>query len=219
MSLTRLFNRNAKRDIERLAQPMTDRVDRGVVRGSIGLTVVALTVFGFSYSLVGVGMGQIAFPETANGSMITRDGAIVGSRLVAQPFVGDQYFSSRPSAANYDVMALAGSNQARTNPEMRQRVEAARLTVAKREGIQPSQVPGDLITQSGGGIDPDLSPAGVAVQIARVARTRGMSFDAVAKLVAQHTQDKQLGVLGQPRVNVMELNIALDSLSRRTPTP
>lgn len=186
-------------------------VDRGVWRGAIGLTVLSLAGFGFLYSLAGVGIGQALFPTTANGSIITRDGKVMGSELVAQPFGSDQYFQSRPSAAGFNPMALAGSNQARANPDLRKRLEEARLAVAQREGIEPSAVPGDLITQSGGGIDPHVSPEGAAVQIARVARARELEPMVVQGLVAQYTERKQLGFLGQERVNVLKLNLALDA--------
>ncbi|GHC97787.1 potassium-transporting ATPase KdpC subunit [Pseudorhodoferax aquiterrae] len=188
--------------------------NRGALRGAIGLAIVTLAGFGFLYSLAGVGVGQAVAPTGANGSLIERNGQIVGSTLVAQPFVGEGYFQPRPSAASYDLMALSGSNQARTNPEMRQRIEAARAAVAQREGVAPEAVPSDLVTQSGGGIDPHISPAAAAIQVARVARVRGLAPDAVRQLVARHTQGRQFGVLGAPRVNVLELNLALDASTR-----
>ena len=187
--------------------------DKGLLRGSVGLTVISLLGFGFLYSLAGVGVGQALFPHTANGSLIERDGKVVGSALVAQPFTSDRYFYPRPSAAGYNTMALAGSNQARTNPDMRKRLDETRANIAQREGVAPSAVPGDLITQSGSGIDPHISEAGAEIQLARVARVRGLSRETVADLVAQHTQARQLGLLGQPRVNVLELNLALDALT------
>ena len=187
--------------------------DKGLVRGSAGLTVIALLGFGFLYSLAGVGVGQALFPHTANGSLIERDGKVVGSSLVAQPFTSERYFYPRPSAAGYNPMALSGSNQARTNPDMRKRLDETRATIAQREGVAPSAVPGDLITQSGSGIDPHISEAGAEIQLERVARVRGLSRETVADLVAQHTQTRQLGLLGQPRVNVLELNLALDALT------
>lgn len=187
-------------------------LDQGIMRGAIGLTVVTLAGFGFLYSLVGVGIGQALFPDTANGSVIERNGKIIGSALVAQPFVGEGYFHPRPSATGYNTMALAGSNQARTNPDLRQRLEATRAAVAQREGVDPAMVPHDLITQSGGGIDPHVSPEGAAIQIERVARARGLERGIVEQLVTEHTEGKQLGVLGQARVHVLKLNLALDAL-------
>ena len=184
--------------------------DKGLWRGSIGLAVLSIAGFGFLYSLAGVGLGQAFFPDAANGSLIERDGKVIGSSHVAQPFAGDSYFSSRPSAVGHQPMSAGGSNQARTNPELRKRVDEAVAAVALREGVEPSRVPGDMVTQSGGGFDPHISPQGAAIQVARVARARGLSPDAVTGLVAQHTLAAQFGILGQTRVNVLELNLALD---------
>ncbi len=184
--------------------------DRGLWRASIGLAFVALLGFGFTYSLVATNVGKLLFPATANGSLVERDGKVVGSSLVAQPFADDRNFQPRPSAASYDVMAVAGSNQARTNPDLRTRVEDARAVVAARDGVAMDQVPSDLVTQSGGGIDPHISPEAAALQVARVARARGLPADAVSKVLAEHTEGPQFGLYGAPRVNVLELNLALD---------
>ena len=181
-----------------------------VWRASLVLALVTLLGFGLLYSLAGTGLGRMLFPHQATGSLIEREGRVVGSSLVAQPFADDRYFQSRPSAAKYDVMALAGSNQARTNPDLGARIDEARAAVAAREGVAPADVPGDLVTQSGGGIDPHLSPAAVRIQIARVARARGIEAAEVERLVAAHTEAPQFGVLGAPRINVLELNLALD---------
>lgn len=184
--------------------------DQGVLRGSVMLALVALAGFGFLYSLAGVGIGQALFPATAGGSLVEDRGRIVGSVLVAQPFTGEKYFRSRPSAAGYNPMAMSGSNQARSNPTLRERVAMARAEVARLEGVAPERVPGDMITQSGSGIDPHISPQAAALQVARIARARGVGQEVIAGLVARHSQGPQLGVLGQPRVNVLELNLALD---------
>lgn len=181
-----------------------------VWRASLVLALVTLLGFGLLYSLAGTGLGRMLFPHQATGSLVEREGRVVGSSLVAQPFADDRYFQSRPSAAKYDVMALAGSNQARTNPDLRARIDEARAAVVAREGVAPADVPGDLVTQSGGGIDPHLSPAAVRIQIARVARARGIEAAEVERLVAAHTEAPQFGVLGAPRINVLELNLALD---------
>ncbi|CAM4102852.1 potassium-transporting ATPase subunit KdpC [Bordetella tumbae] len=188
-----------------------------IVRGAIALTLITLAGFGFLYSLAGVGIGQALFPHTANGSLIARDGTVIGSALVAQPFVSDKYFHPRPSASNYDPTALAGSNQARTNPELRKRLEDTRAAIAQREGAAPLSVPGDLFTQSGAGIDPHITAASAAIQVDRIARARGMPRDEIANLLAQHTEAKQWGVFGQARVNVLQLNLALDSVGTKTP--
>ena len=185
-----------------------------VWRPALALAGVSLLGFGLLYSLAGVGLGSVLFPHQAGGSLIERDGKVIGSSLVAQPFADDRYFQSRPSAAKYDVMALAGSNQARTNPDLRSRIDEARAAVAAREGVAPDTVPSDLVTQSGGGIDPHLSPAAVQIQVARVARARGLPVSEVERLVAEHTTAPQFGLLGAPRVNVLELNLALDGAGK-----
>lgn len=185
-------------------------VTASTLRPAIMLAGVTLLGFGLLYSLAGAGLGRMLFPHQATGSLIEHDGKVVGSSLVAQPFADDRYFQPRPSAAKYDVMALAGSNQARTNPDLRSRIDEARAAVAAREGVAPDAVPSDLVTQSGGGIDPHLSPEAIRVQIARVARARGLPVDEVERLVAAHTESPQFGVLGAPRINVLELNLALD---------
>lgn len=181
-----------------------------VWRPALVLAGVTLLGFGLLYSLAGAGLGRMLFPHQATGSLIERDGKVIGSSLVAQPFADDRYFQPRPSAAKYDVMALAGSNQARTNPDLRSRIDEARAAVAAREGVAPDAVPSDLVTQSGGGIDPHLSPAAVQIQVARVARARGLPVGEVERLVAAHTESPQFGLLGAPRINVLELNLALD---------
>ena len=185
-----------------------------VWRPALVLAGVTLLGFGLLYSLAGAGLGTVLFPHQAGGSLIERDGQVIGSSLVAQPFADDRYFQSRPSAASYDVMALAGSNQARTNPDLRSRIDEARAAVAAREGVTPDAVPSDLVTQSGGGIDPHLSPAAVRIQIARVARVRGLPVSEIERLVAEHTTAPQFGLLGAPRVNVLELNLALDGAGK-----
>ena len=185
-----------------------------VWRPALALAGVSLLGFGLLYSLAGVGLGSVLFPHQAGGSLIERDGKVIGSSLVAQPFTDDRYFQSRPSAAKYDVMALAGSNQARTNPDLRSRIDEARAAVAAREGVAPDAVPSDLVTQSGGGIDPHLSPAAVRIQVARVARARGLPVSEVERPVAEHTTAPQFGLLGAPRVNVLELNLALDGAGK-----
>jgi K+-transporting ATPase ATPase C chain len=186
----------------------------GIPRAALGLSLVSLLVFGLAYSLIGTGLGRLLFADSASGSLVERDGKIVGSRLAAQPFADPRYFVARPSAAGYDLMALAGSNQARSNPDLRQRVEAARAAVARREGVAASAVPSDLVTQSGGAIDPHISPQAARIQVARVAAARGLEAAQVQALVAEYTEGKQWGVFGQPRVNVLALNLALDALAR-----
>ena len=184
------------------------------LRAPLMLAIAILLLFGLLYSLLGASLGRLLFPLQAQGSLIERDGKVVGSALVAQPFADARYFQPRPSAANYDPMAATGSNQARSNPELHKRIAEATLAVAERDGIAPAQVPNDLATQSGAGIDPHVSPMGARVQVARVARARDLDPAAVERLVDDAIEPKQFGVLGQPRVNVLRLNLALDAMAR-----
>lgn len=188
--------------------PLQDHIG---LRAPLVFAAIILLGFGLSYSLAGAALGRVLFPADASGSAIQRDGKVVGSALVAQPFTDARYFQPRPSAANYDPMAAAGSNQARSNPDLRKRIDEAIATVAAREGIAPSEVPMELVTQSGGGLDPHISPAGARVQVARVAKARGLDVAIVERAVDAATEAPQFGVLGQPRINVLLLNLALDA--------
>lgn len=191
------------------APPLDDTVG---LRAPLVFAGIVLLVFGFGYALLGTGLAGALFPAAANGSLVERDGRVVGSALVAQPFADARYFRPRPSAAGYDPMAAAGSNQARGNPDLHKRLDAAVAEIAAREGIAADDVPLDLATQSGSGLDPDISPAAARVQIARVARARGLAPAQVARVVEAMTEAPQFGVLGAPRVNVLRLNLALDAL-------
>ena len=184
------------------------------LRAPLLFAIAILLLFGLLYSLLGAGLGRLLFPLQAQGSLVERNGTIIGSALVAQPFVDPRYFQPRPSAANYDPMAAAGSNLACSNPTLHERIAETTLAIAERDGIAPAQVPGDLVTQSGAGLDPHISPMGARVQTARVARARGLDPAVVERLVDQAIEPKQLGVLGQPRVNVLRLNLALDAMAR-----
>ena len=185
--------------------------DQGHFRAAIGFALVILLGMGLLYSLAGTALGRGLFPQQATGSIVIHDGKAVGSSLVAQPFTDARYFQPRPSAAGYNPMSAAGSNQARSNPELRKRIAEATAAGAARDGIAAQDVPGELVTQSGGGLDPDISPAGAKVQIARVAQARNLDPKQVEELVAAYTRHPQFGLVGQPRVNVLELNMALDA--------
>ncbi|MEP6907959.1 MAG: potassium-transporting ATPase subunit KdpC [Pseudoxanthomonas sp.] len=185
--------------------------DQGSLRAPVAFAFVILLGMGLLYSLAGTALGRGLFPQQATGSIVMHAGKAIGSSLIAQPFTAARYFQPRPSAAGYDPMSAGGSNQARSNPDLRKRIDEATLAVAKRDGIAGQDVPGELVTQSGGGLDPDISPAGARVQIERVSRARGLKPAVVAALVAANTQAPQFGVLGQARVNVLQLNLALDA--------
>lgn len=187
--------------------------DSGLLRGALALTAITLAGFGLLYSLAGVGLGQALFAGQANGSLIERDGRLLGSSLVAQPFVAEHYFQPRPSSAGYDVLALAGSNQARSNPQLQAGLAQRREQIAAREGVPPERVPDELFSRSGSGIDPHVSPQAIRIQLARVALARGVGRDTLEALLQRHIESRQLGFLGQPRVNVLELNLALDALA------
>lgn len=185
-----------------------------LVRGSLGLTVIALGLCGFIYSSVATGLGQTIFPDQANGSMMIENNQIVGSRLVAQPFTQVQYFHPRPSAANYDPMAMAGSNMAITNPELNKTINERLNKISVQEQIDPSKIPADLVTASGSGIDPEISVQSAMIQVKRIAQARHLADQDVIKLVQEHTVQPTFGILGQARVNVLELNLALDRVGK-----
>jgi K+-transporting ATPase ATPase C chain len=178
------------------------------------MTVVTTILLGIIYPLVLTGIAQLVFPDKANGELIRRNGVVVGSRLIGQPFSSSAYFHSRPSAAGngYDGGNSGGSNLGPTNQKLIERVTG---DVARLQMENPGRpVPVDLVTASASGLDPDISPAAAEFQIPRLARARGLSVDAVGRLVAQHTRGRSFGFLGEPRVNVLELNIALDQVKR-----
>lgn len=186
--------------------------DRISWRAPLAMALVVLLGFGFLYCLLTTVLVSSLFPSQAAGSLLTRDGQVVGSVWVAQAFSDDRYFYARPSAANYDPMAAAGSNWARSNPALAERMATLHANIAARERVPPDQVPDELLTASGAGFDPHLSPDGVAVQVARVARARGLTEAAVQDLVADYTEAPQFGFLGKTRVNVLKLNLALDQM-------
>ena len=181
-------------------------------------TLLVLTaVLGLGYPLAITGVSQLAFAANANGSLLSRDGVVVGSALIGQSFAGQRrYFQSRPSAAGdgYDALASSASNLGPENPELVKAVRQRRDAVARFEGVAPSAVPPDAVTASGSGLDPQISPAYAALQVPRVARERGLPAPAVSRLVAAHTTGRALGFLGEPAVDVLALNLALDGLRR-----
>lgn len=176
-------------------------------------TVVTTILFGIVYPLAVTGLAQVFFKNKADGQLIRQDGQLVGSRIIGQGFTGAGYFHSRPSAAGngYDAANSGGSNYAATNKKLIDRVSG---DVAALQLDHPNTaVPVDLVTASASGLDPDITPAGAEFQVARVARERHLSEDSVRQLVARHTLGRQLGFLGEPRVNVLELNLDLDRMA------
>lgn len=196
---------------------------RSTVRSAgvaIRLTLLATVVLGVGYPLAVWGVGQAAFHDQANGSMVTdSSGTAVGSSLIGQSFTGkqaDRWFQSRPSAAGedgYDAQGSSGSNLGPNNPDLLKAVEDRRAALAKADGVPAAQVPADAVTASGSGLDPDISPEYALQQVQRVAAARGLSAADVRHLVSQHTESRQLGFLGEPVVNVLSLNLALAKLS------
>jgi K+-transporting ATPase ATPase C chain len=185
------------------------------LRPALVLFLLLTLLTGFLYPLLVTGLARLLFPEQAAGSIITRDGHAVGSRLIGQSFSDPRYFWSRPSATTpqpYNGAASSGSNQGPLNPAL---LDAVKARVSALRAADPGNslpVPVDLVTASGSGLDPEISVAAANYQAARVARARGLAPGRVQALIAQHTQGRLLGVLGEPRVNVLELNLALDAL-------
>lgn len=181
---------------------------------SLRMALATIILAGVVYPLAVWIVGVIAFPGQTSGSLIERDGEIVGSHLIGQAFAGDGYFQPRPSAAGggYDAMDSGPSNLGPTSKVLFGAVAARVVEVQRREGARTGDVPVDLVTASASGLDPHVTPDSAYLQVARVARARGLAEADVRELVARHTLGRQLGILGEPRVNVLELNIALDAL-------
>jgi K+-transporting ATPase ATPase C chain len=178
---------------------------------ALRFAVVAIALAGLAFPLFATVVGQTLFPTQARGSLIVHDGVAVGSSLIAQPFAAAGYFQPRPSPANFDPRAMSGSNWAPSNPDLRTRIVASSQAIATRENVLPGAIPVDLVTTSGSGMDPHISPAAARLQVARVAQARGLNGTDVQALVDANTLAPTFGILGQSRVNVLELNLALDA--------
>jgi potassium-transporting ATPase KdpC subunit len=179
---------------------------------AVWFTLVTTIMFGLIYPLGITGLAQVFFHDRANGQLIEKDGKLLGSRIIGQAFTGPGYFHSRPSNAGtgYDPTSSGGSNLAPTNKNLLERVKG---DVQKLQAENPDvPIPVDLVTSSGSGLDPEISPAAAEFQLPRVARSRGMNEEEVRLVVRRHTKGRDLGFLGEPRVNVLELNLDLDTL-------
>ncbi len=177
-----------------------------MLRPAIVLTLIFTLLLGLGYPLGLTGLTQLTLPVQANGSLVVRNGAVVGSSLIGQAFTSERYFHGRPSAVDYDAATSSGSNYGPSSATLRDAV---------RERAEPyggANVPADLVTASGSGLDPHVSPAAASAQVARVAAARALPLERVQALVAEHTEGLEWGMLGAPRVNVLALNLALDAL-------
>jgi K+-transporting ATPase ATPase C chain len=185
---------------------MGREIKRGIV-----YTLVTMVLFGGAYHLLIWGIGQVAFRGQAEGSLIRRaDGAVVGSSLIAQAFSKPEYFHPRPSAVEYNAASPGGSNFGPSNPDHLKAVKERLDALTTAEGVPASSVPSEMVTTSGGGLDPHVPPGAAELQLPRVAKARGVPEDRVRALVRAHTEAPTLGVFGRERVNVLELNLALD---------
>jgi K+-transporting ATPase ATPase C chain len=186
---------------------------RAHIRTALVMLIALSVLTGLVYPAVVTGIAQLVFPRQANGSLIVKDGKVLGSSLIGQPFDDPKYFWGRPSATSpfpYNAAASSGSNQGPTNPALHDAVKGRVEALRAADPGNTSPVPVDLVTASGSGLDPHISPAAALYQVGRVARTRKLDEAVVRDLVGQHTEGRQWGVLGEPRVNVLTLNLALD---------
>jgi K+-transporting ATPase ATPase C chain len=189
---------------------------RNLLRPAIAMTLLLCLLTGLIYPGVVTGLAQLLFPWQANGSLLQHDGHVVGSALIGQTFTRPEYFHSRPSAAGagYDAIASAGANKGPTDRKLADTLIAGNVArVVEENGAVRGGIPADMVTASASGLDPHISPANAELQVARVARSRGVSEQQVRAVLREHTEGRQFGVLGEPRVNVLLLNLALDSLA------
>ena len=181
------------------------------IKQGLLFTIVTMVLLGGVYHVVLWGIGRAVFPAQAEGSLIRRaDGTIAGSSLIGQTFTRPEYFQPRPSAVDYNAASTGGSNYGPSNPDHLKLVQERLDAIVKQEGVAPRQVPSEMVTASGGGMDPHIPPNGAELQVARVADSRKVDAARVREIVAAHTEPPTFGFLGRARVNVLELNLALD---------
>jgi len=194
--------------------PTTVSAKHSVWRTSIRFTIVTTILLGLGYPLLVTGIAEAVFPRKAAGSLILKDGQVIGSELLAQSFTSDQYFHPRPSSAGngYDATSSGGSNLAQSNKTLVDRIQGSIDKLSQENPGHP--VPIDLVTTSGSGLDPDITPDAAYFQAPRVAKARGISEDRIRQLIDGHITRRQLGVLGEPRVNVLDLNLDLDKIAK-----
>lgn len=185
------------------------------LKPAIILIVLFTLLLGLLYPLAVAGIAQLAFPTQANGSLIEKDGTVIGSALIGQPFTDPAYFWARPSATSptpYNAAASSGSNYGPLNDSLTAAVQARILALQAADPTNTLPIPVDLVTASGSGLDPHISPAAALYQLSRVARERGLSEERLQQLITDHTQERFWGLLGEPTVNVLQLNLALDEI-------
>jgi K+-transporting ATPase ATPase C chain len=186
------------------------------IRRGILFTLVTMVLLGGGYNVLLWAIGRVAFPDQTEGSLIRRsDGTVVGSRLIAQKFTKPEYFHPRPSGVDYNASSTGGTNYGPSNPDHLKAVQERLDAIVEQGGIAAGQVPSEMITASGAGLDPHIPPAAAELQAARVAIARNLALGRVRELIAAHTEQPWLGVFGRARVNVLELNLALDAQSGR----
>ena len=195
-------------------QPLRGTTVHSVWKTSIRFTIVTTILLGLGYPLLVTGIAAVIFPHQAAGSLILKDGQIIGSELLAQSFTSDKYFHPRPSAAGngYDATSSGGSNLAQSNKTLVDRIQGSIDKLSKENPGEP--VPIDLVTTSASGLDPDITPDAAYFQAPRVAKARGIGEDRIRQLIDQNITARQLGILGEPRVNVLDLNLELDKLAK-----
>jgi K+-transporting ATPase ATPase C chain len=185
---------------------------RRQIQAALGMLLLFTVITGLAYPLVVTGIAQAVFEDQADGSLIERDGQVVGSELVGQPFTEPIYFHPRPSAVKYDGTLSSGSNLGPTNPALLEAIARRAAAYREQNGLDADvEVPVDAVTSSGSGLDPDISVANARLQAPRVAEARSLDISEVLHLLAEHTDDRTFGFLGEPRVNVLDLNLALDA--------